>query len=274
MYKPTLLLGAVILALLAGQSVPGQQWPDTVAAQQLQTVEPSSAVVVSVTTTDTAPQIVVQPSYKLGEKIVVEFLGASVADAEASLHWTLPPTVQSESGSSDGRRLLLWAPSGLHDLKLSVSYSLDVLVPDPDSPGKSKIRKLVLPAYTYTAQFKVGDGVPDPVPGPKPDPNVPLTGLAALVPDAVKRHLVSEFYADLSQAVANGAFVTTTHFRNGYRKAIADAQGSGALPKGIAALDPIISGRISVAIGLVPDAALNTQALVSVLNGVSQELSQ
>lgn len=226
------------------------------------------------------PGIVVQPSYKLGEKIVVQFEGDTIEDAEASLHWTLPPTVQSEAGSSDGRRLLLWAPSGLYDIKLQMSYTLDVMVPDKDKPGEFKVRKITFPPYEYSAQFKVGDVVPPP-PGPAPGPDPtppgpapPLTGLAALVPDAAKRALVAEFYADL--AAASNQFVSTSHFRNAYRAAIAAAQTSGELPTGLAALDKPISDRIAAAIGLadVPMDAAKQAALSTALTAIAQELKQ
>ena len=222
------------------------------------------------------PQIVVQPSYKLGEKIVVEFQGETIQDAETSLDWTLPPTVQSEAGSSDGRRLLLWAPSGLYNIELRTSYTLEVLVPDPDKPGESKVRKVTFPPYTYTAQFAVEGTVPGPVPpGPEPPgPKPPLTGLAALVPDAAKRVIVAEFYEDL--AAASAQFVSTSHFRAAYRKAIADAQASGELPKGISALDKPISDRIAAAIGLADvklDAAKQA-ALAAELNNIAKELRQ
>lgn len=225
------------------------------------------------------PGIVVQPSYKLGEKIVVQFEGDTIEDAEASLHWTLPPTVQSEAGSSDGRRLLLWAPSGLYDIKLQMSYTLDVMVPDKDKPGEFKVRKITFPPYEYSAQFKVGDapsppGPTPPGPTPPPGPAPPLTGLAALVPDAAKRALVAEFYADL--AAASNQFVTTSHFRNAYRAAIAAAQTSGELPTGLAALDKPISDRIAAAIGLADTAmdAAKQAALAAELNRIAQELKQ
>ena len=222
-----------------------------------------------------AQKIVVEPSYKLGQKIVVQFEGTTIEDAETSLNWTLPPTVQSESGSSDGRRLLLWAPSGLHDIKLSVSYTMEVLVPDPADPTKTKVRRVTFPPYEYAAQIKVdGFPVPGPQPPPPVDPDKPLTGLALLVPDSAKRALVAEFYDDLAASV--GLYTSTSHFRSAYRSAIATAQGSGLLPKGIAALDKPISDRIAAAIGLA-DVTMDQakrDALAAALTAVAKELKQ
>ena len=241
--------------------------------------DPPSA---TVATTEEAPRIAVKPTFKVGEKIEISFLsdGTNVfEDAETSLHWTLPPTVQSEAGSSDGRRLLAWAPPGLYDVKLRASYTLDVLVPDPADTTKTKVRKVTFPAYEYTAQFRVEGVVPGPDPQPDPNPNPdpkPLTGLAVYVPDAAKRALTAEFYEDLAAEVAKNAFVSTSHFRAGYRAAILSAQTSGALPKGLTALDQPVSTRISDAIGLadVPLDQSKRDALAAVLNGVAKELRQ
>lgn len=239
--------------------------------------DPPSA---TVATTEEAPRIAVKPTFKVGEKIEISFLsdGTNVfEDAETSLHWTLPPTVQSEAGSSDGRRLLAWAPPGLYDVKLRASYTLDVLVPDPADTTKTKVRKVTFPAYEYAAQFRVEGLVPGPQPDPDPNPNpAPLTGLAVYVPDAAKRALTAEFYEDLAAEVAKNAFVSTSHFRAGYRAAILNAQTSGVLPKGIAALDQPVSDRIAAAIGLA-DVQLDQSkrdALAAVLNGVAKELRQ
>ncbi len=268
---PIFLCLAICGLALKGSSQP---WPDTLPTAQAavaeSVVEPSSTVTIEVATErfEETPRIEVKPNYKVGEKIEINFVGDTVTDAEASLHWTLPPTVQSEAGSSDGRRLLVWASPGLYDVKLNVSYSLDVLVPDPNDSTKTKVRRLVLPAYEYVATFKVGD-----VPDPKPEPDAPLTGLAALVPDRAKRVACSEFFDDLAQAASEGAFTSTSHFRAAYRKAIADAQASGDLPKGIAALDAPISTRIGTAIGLA-DGPLNQAALVAELKAIAKELDQ
>lgn len=230
---------------------------------------------------DALPHIEVQATpFKVGEKIVVSLIGDTIPDAETSLHWTLPPTVQSEAGSSDGRRLLLWAPPGLYDVKARVSYTLDVLTPDPADPAKTKVRKVTFPPYEYATQFKVEGSVPgptppEPEPGPKPPgPDVPLTGLAALVPDKEKRMLVAEFYEDL--AAGSVAYVSTGHFRTGYRAAIAAAQGSNELPKGIAALDKPISDRITAVIGLadVLMDSVKQAALAAELNRIAKELRQ
>lgn len=223
-----------------------------------------------------AQKIGVAPSYKLGEKIVIEFTGGNtIEDAETKLDWTLPPALVTEAGSNDGRRLLAWTTEpGKYPIKLQASYTLDVVVPDPADPTKTKTRKITFPPYVYEAEFTVVGNGPTPPNPPPVDPDKPLTGLALLVPDKANRILAAEFYSDL--AIAVPLYSTTTHFRSGYRAAIAASQGSGALPKGISAIDKPISDRITAAIGLAdaPMDAAKQAALAAVLNGVAQELNQ
>lgn len=261
----------ILLAAVMSVSTP----PPESARAQVSIAEAGSRV--SVNEIDAAPRIVLADSYKVGEKIVVSFEGDTIEDAEASLHWTLPPTVQSEAGSGDGRRLLLWASPGLYDIQLNVSYSLDVMVPDQDNPGKSKVRKVTFPPYIYHAKLNVGGVVPpEPGPGPQPEPDKPLTGLAALIPDREKRHAAAEFYEDLALAAGRELYTSTSHFRTAYRAAIATAQASGELPKGLAPIDKPISDRIAAAIGLA-DVALDAakrDALVIELRRIATELRQ
>lgn len=265
------LIGAVLL--LGTTPLNHELWSQASAQASAQATPdvPSSPSII--TNADEKPQIVLQPSYKEGEKIAIVFRGKTIEDAESSLLWTLPPTVQSEAGSSDGRRLLLWATPGSYSIELSEQLTLEVLVPDPADPSKFKTRKVTFPAYTYTATLIVESRVPVPPEPPKPDPNVPLVGLAQFVPDAAKRALVREFYEDFAAEAAKGTYVTTGHFRAAYRAALAEAQANGSLPKGIAPLDKPVSDRIALAIGLA-DGPVDAAKLAAVLTTVAQELNQ
>jgi hypothetical protein len=262
------LLGSVVGSSWAVDNIPHRPHD----AHQVYAAEPQYEIL---SETADVPGIALNASYKLGEKIVVEFKGDTVQDAQSNLSWTLPPTVQSESGSTDGRRLLLWAPAGSYPITLRVQYSLDVLAPDPTDPTKSVIRKLTLPPYEYRTTLVVGDAPPPIIPPGPPQPT-PLTGLAALVPDPAKRAKAAEFYADLGTVATNGGYKTTQHFFTAYRQTIAAAQSQGILPKGLVALDQPISDRIQAVLGLAirPMTPELAKSLSDVFVGVATELSQ
>jgi hypothetical protein len=114
---------------------------------------------------------------------------------------------------------------------------------------------------------------PDPTPvppGPQPGPIPPL---AALVPNRAHRLLLAEWYTDMAAAVRADAYTSTSHFRNGYRLAIDQAQSTGKLPTGISAVDKPISDKIAAAIGLgdVPLDEAKKDALAATLDSVAAE---
>lgn len=131
------------------------------------------------------------------------------------------------------------------------------------------------------ASYVVGAPPPGPTPPPfppgpepqPPNPNPPPGSLAALVPDPAHRAMLAEFYGDLAAAVRAGQFTTTSHFREGYRQAIATGKANGTLPQGLAAINKPISDRIVAAITLADtplDEAKKT-ALAVCLEGVAAE---
>lgn len=160
--------------------------------------------------TPEAPHIVIADRYELGQKIVLAVSGTALEGAQATYAWTIEG-VDSEAADG-GKRLYVWSKSGTYRVDLAVTYTIQILVPDPKDPTKGVPKGLTLPPYIYTATLRVGDAEPDPVPPPDPPPNPP-TGLAALVPNPAHRALLAEFYSDMATVVRAGGPTTTTHFR-------------------------------------------------------------
>lgn len=219
-------------------------------------------------------RVVAAERYEVGQKIELLVEGGSVPNATAVYSWTIPLGV-AEERVDDGRRMLLWARPGEYVVTLNAYYTIVIPTQDPENPDKWVPTSYTLPPYTATVQFKVGSYTPPaPEPAPEPAPGPRPGTLGELVPVAAYRALLVDFFQDLADAVDQGLFTTTGHFRSGYRRAISDGKASGALPKdGLTAIDKPISDRLAAAVGLedVPLDAAKKSALVNELKLISGE---
>lgn len=249
-------------AMTAAHTVPaGERWLDT---NSLVTESRHYYVATDrVPSRDDAPLAVpgikCESKYALGRKIVLEFVGSALDGAEAKLDWTLPTGAEYEA-QSDGKRLLVWAAPGYYEVRLVVTYTIMVMVPDPADATKGIAKRVTLPPYVYANSFTVGEAptptpTPQPDPAPTPAPTPELSELGKLVPNAAYRKLLCEFFADLASAVADGQFDTLGHFHASYHASVAKAKEQGLLPSEAGALTPIdkpVAARIVAAVGNDP----------------------
>lgn len=204
----------------------------------------------------TPPHIVGKAQYQLGEKIALSFDGATPPDAVISFSWRCDGTEFERQGTA-GDVLYVWTTKpGVYTAELIVTYQITMLKPGPNFKNdKTDLVEttLTLPLPTLKHVLAVGTPEPEPEPSPQPGPTPgPRPGsLGALISSATVRATLVELFTDLAQAVRDGAFTSTGHFRAGYRKTIADAKASGELPaEGLTPIDKPISDRITAAIGL------------------------
>lgn len=210
--------------------------------------------------------IAFEESYDLGEPIIgrIADLGAD-ADVGVVIREVVTINGVEVIGAAEastrvvGQEVFAWGKPAKYQAELTAAVIED---------GKPKRLRGV------AVFVVVGHGPQPPPDPPEPDPVPPTpTGLGALVPDPAHRALLAEFFGDLAAEVRKEAFANTSHFRAGYRKAIADGKTTGQLPTGLSAIDKPVSDRLSAAIGLndVPlDPALRT-ALANVLDGIAGE---
>lgn len=118
-----------------------------------------------------APRIVMADRFDLGEKITARVEGTALPTATAFYRWTLPEGVSEEVGDG-GRALFLWAREGKYTIRLAITYTIQVLTPDPADQTKGVPTTLVLPPYEFAHTFSVGaaPAPPTPPPGPTPPP--------------------------------------------------------------------------------------------------------
>lgn len=195
-------------------------------------------------------QIDIQPTYAPGEKIVAKYAGEAPAGAKGEFEWTVTEGVQFEE-RDNGKTLYVWAKSGEHRLDVSATFTLSILVPDPDAPDdptKAKPTKLTLPPYLHFADFTV-TGAPGPT---------PVRTLRELVGDDAKAAALAEVYAGQRKILATGVIQTSGIYRQAH-----DIQIEGAGLKGHGATAEIAS-RIDAAIGKA-DVRL-TEALIKSLD--------
>lgn len=118
-----------------------------------------------------APRIVMAERFDAGDKIVARVEGTALPTATAFYRWSLPEGVSEEVGDG-GRALFLWAREGTYTIRLAITYTIQVLTPDPADPTKGVPTTLVLPPYEFAHTFTVGaaPAPPTPPPGPTPTP--------------------------------------------------------------------------------------------------------
>lgn len=135
------------------------------------------------------PEIVFsKPSYKLGEKITIEFRGDPLEGAVSTFDWTLPKAFVEVDKFDGDRRLVPYTTApGNFPIALTVTSSLTVLTPDPADPtNPAKFKTRVLSFKNQYAGTLVVTGSapvpPKPVPpGPDPPPTPVVEGRRVVV---------------------------------------------------------------------------------------------
>jgi hypothetical protein len=120
---------------------------------------------------------------------------------------------------------------------------------------KWPLTALILVGGLYASMGKVADLAP--LVNPAPAPVVPVTSLAALVPDPESRAKLAQFYADFSLVLQdhNCPIKTTGQFLEAGTLAVRLMQSAGRLT-GVAAIDKPIAERLALALGGLQDRPL------------------